>query len=53
MHSRDLRTRNVTSVAEYVNFRGTPRKEIASRVRNVVLARFPQLRENVNTVTEC
>lgn len=46
MHGRDLRARGVTSVNEHVNLQGTP-QDIAVRLRGILRARHPQMRENI------
>ena len=47
MHGRDLRARSVASVDEYVDLLGTPQSEVAARLREIVRARYPRLREDI------
>ena len=47
MHGRDLRARSVASVDEYLDLMDYPQREIAERLRGIVLARYPQLSEDV------
>jgi hypothetical protein len=47
MHGRDLRTRSVASVDEYLDLMDYPQREIAERLRGIVFARYPQLSEDV------
>ena len=47
MHGRDLRARSVASVDEYVDLLTTPHKEIAWRLREIVVIRYPRLREDI------
>ena len=47
MHGRDLRARSVASVDEYLDLLGDPQKDIAKKLRGIVLARYPQLSEEV------
>ena len=47
MHGRNLRARGVASVDEYIGVLGTPHKDVAARLREIVLKRYPQLREDI------
>jgi hypothetical protein len=47
MHGRDLRARGVASVDEYLDLLGDPQKGIAELLREIVLTRYPQLREDI------
>jgi hypothetical protein len=47
MHGRDVRAQSVASVDEYLDLLGDPQKDIAKKLRAIVLARYPQLREDV------
>ena len=47
MHGRDLRTRKVASVDEYVDLLSTPQKDVAAWLRQFVRTHFPQLREDI------
>jgi hypothetical protein len=47
MHGRDLRARGVASVDEYLDLLGDPQKGIAALLREIVLTRYPQLREDI------
>jgi hypothetical protein len=47
VHGRDLRARRVASVDEYVDLLTTPQKEMAWRLREIVLIRYPRLREDI------
>ena len=47
MHGRDLRTRKVASVDEYVDLLSTPQKDVAAWLRQIVRTHFPQLREDI------
>src|SRR5215204_5697884 len=47
MHGRNLRARGVASVDEYIGVLGTPHNDVAARLREIVLKRYPQLREDI------
>jgi hypothetical protein len=47
MHGRDPRARGVASVDEYLDLLGDPQKGIAALLREIVLTRYPQLREDI------
>ncbi len=47
MHGRDLRARSVASVEEYLDLLGDPQKDVAKKLREIVLARYPKLREDI------
>ena len=47
MHGRNLRARSVASVDEYIGLLGTPQNDVAARLREIVITRYPQLREDI------
>jgi hypothetical protein len=47
MHGRNLRARGVASVDGYIGLLGTPQNDVAARLREIVLTRYPQLREDI------
>jgi hypothetical protein len=47
MHGRDPRARGVASVDEYLDLLGDPQKGITALLREIVLTRYPQLREDI------
>jgi hypothetical protein len=47
MHGRDLRARGVACVDEYLDLLRDPQKGIAALLREIVLTRYPQLREDI------